>query len=365
MNKISFLKKSFVLFGMFAALCVSCKQDEEKEEKVVPSWTVNPAGVQNLPAVVLDGSASNVTDVLKSALKSTDSTLTAKNLVVMYFDDLSDTLVNSTAAKYGDLIISDLPLKLTFTASSLDENTSKNKVPGYYLGENCYKAGSYATTGCFTNSVIRQFKSIAKESDDIYIKSSQLMIQNPRPVFVLAKDTDDRYARSFFAKSSPDYINEIYKSSSKYTENFEDAVSYYKNNSVLIEGVNESHPDEFLAPERVFNIMDPASEDFPSVTKIVWFSLAWTEYKSESDGFFFVMHDEGAGEDKESALKNFDDGVAVAVKYVLENPDTILLVTSSALDGSSVPAYIWGNVTDAAKNTTSLLDFVKTMFEEE
>ena len=50
---------------------------------------------------------------------------------------------------------------------------------------------------------------------------------------------------------------------------------------------------------------------------------------------------------------------------MLENPDTILVVTSAALDGSTIPAFVLGNGVEKAKDCTTLLDFAKTMFEAE
>ena len=81
--------------------------------------------------------------------------------------------------------------------------------------------------------------------------------------------------------------------------------------------------------------------------------------------FAFVFYDSVDREDKEAALKNFDESVATAAKYVLENPDTILVVTSAALDGSTIPAFVLGNGVEKAKDCTTLLDFAKTMFEAE
>ena len=77
------------------------------------------------------------------------------------------------------------------------------------------------------------------------------------------------------------------------------------------------------------------------------------------EGFCAVVYDDAQSEDKEAALKNFDESVAVAAKYVLENPDTVLIVTSGVLDGSSIPAYALGNIPEEAVSASKLYDFVK------
>ena len=51
--------------------------------------------------------------------------------------------------------------------------------------------------------------------------------------------------------------------------------------------------------------------------------------------------------------------------YLHSNPNTILIVTSAALDGSTIPAFALGNNVEKGKDCKTLLDFVKTVVKED
>lgn len=373
---------------LVAAIFVSCKHPEiENKEKPMelkkgsvtleldagvsvktPDWTKNPKGKDKLPPVKEDGSASNVNVEIMAGIQNLPAKdIAAKNVIYMFFDNLTEDLITSTEEKYGELIINDLPQKMSFTAATKDENTDTNKVIGYYLADSCYKKLGYATTSLITNSVFRQFKGTLKTDSKDSDKISDMIIDNPRPVLVIAKDTAKNETKKACSIASPNYVNEIYKSSYKYTSDFKEAVSCYNSEEVFFMGFDENaHPDKNKMANGVINVFETEINTYPSAVQLVKFGLAWTESKADpDDGFAFVFYDSVDREDKEAALKNFDESVATAAKYVLENPDTILVVTSAALDGSTIPAFVLGNGVAKAKDCTTLLDFTKTMFKPE
>jgi len=382
MKKI-FMNKKLLGLCLFAVIFVSCNQPEiEKEPEMnlkkgnqtlaldagvsykTPDWTKNPKGNQSLPTVIENGSASNVnTKIMEGIKKLPAKDIAVKNVIFMFYENLTEDLIASAEDKYGELLTNDLPQKLLFTSQKLDENKDENKVIGYYLTDSCYKTMGYATTDLITNSVFRQFKGTytSDESDSRIIYN--MIMDNPRPILMLAKDTENELTKKECSLSSPSYVNEIYKSSYKYTPDFKEAVDCYNNDEVFFEGFDDyAHKDKRKRASAVLNIFDSSVTVFPSAVQSVKFGLAWTESKAESeDGFAFVFYDSAKREDKEAALKNFDESVAVAAKYVLENPDTILIVTSAALDGSKIPAFILGNNIEKGKAAATLLDYVKTV----
>ena len=392
------MKKKLVnmkLFGLciMTAISLSCKQpavdnknshDNEKKMELkkgntilnldagvsvkTPDWTKNPKGKKDLPSVKEDGSKSNVNvEIMTEINNLSGNNIDVKNVIFMLCENLTEDLLASTEEKYGELITNDLPLQMSFTAESLDNNTENNKIIGLYLAKKCFKKIGYATTGIITNSIFRQFKSILPSSSTDKELISEMLIKIPRPVILIGKDTEKEDAKKECSLSSPNYVNEIYKGAYKYTSNFNEAVSCYNSHDVFFEGFDSNdHKDIKTTANGVLNIFDSTVKDFPSAVQIVKFGLAWTETKADpDDGFAFVFYDSAEREDKEAALKNFDEAVATAAKYVLENPDTILIVTSAALDGSTIPAFVLGNGVEKAKDCTTLLDFTKTMFEAE
>lgn len=365
-----FINKKLLGLCLFAALFVSCNEPEvEMNIFKTPDWTKNPKGYQDLPAVIEDGSGSNVNEKIMTGIKNLPAKdISVKNVIFMFYENLSDDLIASAEKKYGDLITNDLPQKMSFTAQTLDETkNNEDKVIGWYLTDSCYKSMAYATTDLITNSVFRQFKgTLASDATESELVGEMIM-NNPRPVFMLAKDTASDKAKKLCSLASPNYVNEIYKSAYKYTSDFKEAVSCYNNNEVFFEGFDEvAHPDKNVTAKAVLNIFDSSVAEYPSNVQSLKFGLAWTESKAApEDGFAFVFYDSAKNEDKEAAFKNFDESVAVAAKYVLENPDTILIVTSAALDGSTIPAYVLGNDVEKGKDATTLLDYVKTIIKAE
>jgi hypothetical protein len=388
-----FMNKKLIGLCFLAAICVSCKHPSHEDisdptdneitmelkkgkstlkldagvSDKTPDWTKNPKGNGSLPSVKEDGSASNVNVQIMTGIKNLPAKdIAVKNVIFMFYENLTDDLIASAEEKYGELIINDLPQKLELTSSSIDKNKDIDTVIGYYLTDSCYKACGYATTGLITNSIFRQFKgSFGVDTSDPLLINSILMA-NPRPVCVIAKDTVKNEAKKGCSPASSNYTNEIYKSSFKYTSDFEEAVSCYKSEDVFFEGCDDAHKDKRTEANGLFTIFDSSVTVYPSIVQSVKFGLAWTESKADPDeGFAFVFYDSAERNDKEAALKNFDEGVAVAAKYVLENPDTILIVTSAALDGSTIPAFMLGNNVEEGKECTTLLDFVKTIIKPE
>lgn len=136
------------------------------------------------------------------------------------------------------------------------------------------------------------------------------------------------------------------------------------NEEVTIYGIpgDSEHSDYLANPRGVYTFYKAATAVYPSPVQSMAYALALTETKCDEEGFFVVFYDDAAGEDKNAELKNFDEAVIAASKYVLENPDTVLVVTSAALDGSKIPAYVLGNIPETAKSAATLLDFTKALF---
>jgi hypothetical protein len=383
MKKINY--KKLLGLCLVAAFFVSCKQPEGENGNTMelkigkftlaldagvscktPDWTKNPKGNQSLPAVIENGSASNVNANIMTGIKKLPANdISVKNVIFMFYENLNDDLIESTEEKYGELITNDLPQKLTFTAQKLDENKNEDNVIGFYLTDSCYKKIGYATTDLISNSVFRQFKgTYGSDSSDLDLVN-HMIIELPRPIFMLARDTANENTKSVCSVSSSSYVNEIYKSEYKYTSDFKEAVDCYNNEEVLFQGFS-GHPDKKVSVRGVFNVFDSSVTVYPSAVQSLKLGLALTESKADpEDGFAFVFYDSAKRDDKEAALKNFDESVAVAAKYVLENPDTILIVTSAALDGSKIPAFMLGNSVEKGKDAATLLDFVKTVIQAE
>ncbi len=362
--------KSFIsIIVCFAAvLLISCDDDNTGNSEMevlnveIPEWSVNPLyGAENIPALIFNGSASNFNETIKAEIKKTPVNIDVKNVIFMFFDGLTDELIASTKEKSnGELLLNELPVKMTFTAQNLNENVDEAKVVGKLLSFSpYYKICSYVTNTSVANDFFRQFRAslTSEESEDDRVH--QVVCGNPRPSFLLAKDT-----KSGRAKNESADLNDFWKSTVKFVTDFKDAVDCYGNPEIVIPG-EEGHPTYTTDNLKgLFCVYPYNAAVYPSPIQSMAFTLAYTETKAKAEGFFVVFYNNVQGTDKEKELKTFDEAVIAASKYVLENPDTILVVTSAALDGSSIPVYALGNIPEAAKSSTSLLDFVKAAVPE-
>ena len=357
-----------------AVFFVSCEDDNKEDytdmydlDVTIPEWSVNPEGIQDLPALVFGSGETNLNDRIIEEVTKNAEVSDPLNIIFMFFNGISDELISSAAQKYedaGGVLLSSFPEKLTFTAPALNENTDSQKVPGLYL-DKIFKKGAYLTTGSIVNNVFRQFKGTYSSDSDVVDIIDDLVTKLPRPVFFLAKDTDSDTAKIETSPSSSAYTNEFYKSMYKVVYSFKDAVDCFDNQEVLIEGFDANHVDEYVEPRGVYTIYPASARVYPSPLESMAYALAYTESNREIEtGFYVVFYDDAAGSDKEAELKEFDEAVIAASKYVLENPDTILVVTDSAFDGSEIPAYVLGTVSDEAKTAGNLLDFLKAVIKK-
>jgi hypothetical protein len=81
----------------------------------------------------------------------------------------------------------------------------------------------------------------------------------------------------------------------------------------------------------------------PSFRRETAFSLAWMQsIQDDVDGFTLLLSYSPSSALDASGAKDFDEGVAVAVKFVLENPDTALLICGCPVDGSAETVCFYG-----------------------
>lgn len=380
MKKIFSINK--IVSVCFASLLlISCEESKNSNTESIldrgisnvsiPAYEIGENGLKEISELVLNGSSSNISSNVKEELKNLPSVNDAKNIIFMFFDGLTEDLIEETESeykdspKYGELLLNDLPLKLTFTSDKIDDNTSESNIIGDYLFDECHRYGSYVAQGCCINSVFRQFQNSKPLSSTETTLVYSLFNGGSRPIFIIAKDTESGEAISQTSPESSYYTNSFYKAEVKRVTNFKDAVSCYQNDQVLINAIpgDGEHGDKYVNPRGVYTIYPSDTKEYPSPIQSMAYTLAYMADKSDLDGFFTVFYDDAAGEDKHAELKNFDEAVIAASKFVLENPDTVLVVTSATLDGSQIPAYIFGNVPESAKQETRLINFVKAIIK--
>ena len=318
----------------------------------IPKWEIQDDGYHNIPDVVAEGKATEVTRTLKAGLRNSPGYKRAKNLIVMVCEGLTQDLIDSSSSRYGEVLLSSFPLSgKTISRFS----SSEGEILVDYLRNDLDKTmtGITSSGDVATNSMRRMTTDLGNDASDISVYGAQFNL-NPSLVFVMGLGDFDTQ----FDPNEATYLNEVVKSHGKKVESFEEAISLYRNNNVQF--VHASH-NETGQVNKLFNIYKDENT-MPSFRQETAFSLAWMNDKKDIDGFcLFLSYCSGSPLD-DSGVQDFDEGVAVAVKYVLENPDTALLICGCPADGSEAEVCLFGLGKDVSVHNT-LFECVSSLFD--
>lgn len=339
---------SLTIALLLAGLC-SCKQEtapeitiSEGEETatlnagisgvVIPKWEKDTSGLQDLPEILLSGTETGVTKALKAALLNPPKLKKANNLIVMVCEDMTSDLIEESARKYGELILKSFPIK-GFTES--DFNSPEDDLLVDYILNDLEKdpTGIVAFGSTATNSMRRMTTDKNNDATERAVCDDQFKL-NPPLKFVMGQGTFDES----FDEGSAGYINEVYKSSGKMVKTLAEAVSLYRNENVHFEYGDLQHDGSVAKLYTVFENDDT----LPSFRQEVAFSLAWIQDKMDEDGFCLLMTYSPSAALDGNGIQDFDEGVVVAAKYALENPDTAILVLGCPSDGSKSQVCFYG-----------------------
>ena len=341
MKRKTVLLISLIAVLLLAGLC-ACKQEVTPEEPVnndpIPKWEKSENGLQNLPDINTSGTATGVTEALVNGLNNPPTFTSAKNLIVIVCEGLTSELINGSTSQ---LILSSLPVKGSTSSKFTD---AENQTLADHIINDLFKlkTGIMAWGETSANSMRRMTttddNSVAKPT----VNYNQFML-NPPLVYIMGKgDFEDAFAA--------DSLNLMYKSRGKAVSTLEEAIPLYKNEEVAFSAIGHETVENAVA--KLYTIFE-SDQTLPSFRQEMSFSLSWMQsvmhYK---DGFALLASYSPSSALDAAGLKDFDEGVAIAVKYVLENPDTALLICGCPVDGSvaTVPFFGIGKGV-AAKST--------------
>jgi len=347
MKRVTVILFSLLISLLLAGLC-SCKQEvspEEPQETMVeiPAWEKSEDGLQNLPDAVLYGTGTNVSDALKSGVKNGPEFDEAKHLIVMVCEGLTSELIDSARNKYGELML-DCLVKGTTTSKYTSES---GLLLVNYIQDSLYKTMTGITAmGDVSCNSLRRITTKKNNSDSreaVYYDQFLLPGSNSRLAFVMGKGDFD----NVFSPGSAEYMNEVYKSSAMKVSSLSDATDLYKKEVHFSCGV-EQHDGPVMMLYTIFG----NEKDLPSFKVETAFSLAWLQSIEDEDGFCDILsYSPSSGLDSKG-VKEFDEAVAIAVKFVLENPDTALLICGCPEDGSEKEVCFYGLGKDVSAQST-------------
>ena len=353
-------RKTVILISLIAVLLLAglcaCKQEVTPEEPKpqplnsdsVPGWEKSNDGLQNLPAINVSGTETGITEALINGLKNPPTFKNAKNLIVIVCEGLTSELIE---AESGESVLKNLPVKGTTTSKF----TSEGKILADYVINDLFKTktGIAAWGELSTNSMRRMTTTDDNEASKAKVSYDQFEPINGISISMTVGKGD-------FSEvdSSADQLNEIYKSSAVIVNTLEDAIALYKKDDYYF--YFDEARQHYGAVKKLYTIFEN-EEALPSFRKEAAFSLAWMQSIMDDDGFALFMSYSPASALDAAGLKDFEEGVAVAAKYVLENPDTVLLICGCPIDGSeaTVPFYGLGKGVSAQ---STLYECVSSLF---
>ena len=291
---------------------------------VIPSWEKMEDGYQNIPEIELSGTKTCVSKALKAGLKNPPELKKAKSLIVMVCEGMTSELIESSVSKYGEILLNSFPVKDNTQSKFTSED---DELLVDYVRNDIYKelSGIVAFGNTATNS-LRRMTTTKSNSDSIEDVCTSQFRLNPSLKFVMGEGVFDE----MFNEGSSEYLNEVYKSNGKKVETLAEAIPLYKNDNVHFESGDDEHDGPV---SKLYTIFESDST-LPSFGQEVAFSIAWMQAKMDEDGFCLLMSYSPSSALDEGGVQDFDEGVAVAVKYALENPDTAILICGCPVDGS-------------------------------
>ena len=355
MKSFSVLLISLIAVLLLAGLC-ACKQEFTPEEPQnndpIPKWEKSDDGLQNLPDINTAGTGTGVTEALVNGLKNPPVFTEAKNLIVLVCEGLTSELIESTASQHGELLLSSFPIKGTTSSKFTD---AKGKTIASYIINDQYKlkTGIMAWGETSANSLRRMTTSDDNNADRATVNFNQFML-NPPLVYVMGKG-DFKEAFDY------DSLNLMYKSSGKAVATLEEAIPLYKNEEVVFTAAG--YDPHTGSVSKLYTIFESGAT-LPSFRREMAFSLAWMQSVMHfRDGFCLLSSYSPSSALDSNCVKDFDEGVAVAVKFVLENPDTVLLICGCPADGSEAQVCFFGLGKGVTEQST-LFECVSSLYSE-
>ena len=319
---------SLIAVLLLAGLC-ACKQEVTPEEPQnndpIPKWEKSDDGLQGLPDIDTSGTGTGVTEALVNGLKNPPELKDVKNLIVMVCEGLTTELIDDS------FILNSMPVKGTTSSVFADGDKT---LADYLINDQFrFQTGIVCWGDLSTNSMRRMTTTDDNDVPGKTVNDHQFNFSNWVIKYMMGiGDFQDAF--------SSDRLNNIYKSSAVTATTLDEVIPLYKKEDYHFY-FDKAHEHE--GPVSKLYTIFLNENTLPSFRRETAFSLAWMQsIQDDFDGFTLLLSYSPSSELDASGAKDFDEGVAVAVKFVLENPDTALLICGCPVDGSAETVCFYG-----------------------
>ena len=348
--------------------------------ETTPTWTSKDPGTVTVPAAVLKGDGKTIVtnysqdllDAMNTAMNTPGYFKPVKNVIIIIGDGMGITHVRASEKWSGDLIMTKLPY-IGAAETSTRENIS---VTDSAAGGTALSTG-YKTTKLFAamdaeGNNLKTVSELARENGKLVgiVTNSTLPDATPADYSVHNKNRSqgwDKVAEQqvvfgadLFMGNGYDYYYSFFNSGSPlYTFTQTNDMKLYYLAADVVSHFNDSSKmwAAFPATKNKFARFDSTNAKYPNLPQMTSYALAWLDAHDTSDQGFVVMIENtytdyfGHGSNPADGspntygivkeVQNCDEAVAIALKYVLEHPDTALIVTADHETGNAMLLSNW------------------------
>ena len=358
----------------------------------VPAWTKSD-NTYSLPELSLHGEASNITPELKAALADAVAKgnffKKPKNFIVMIGDGMGVSQIVAATKFRGDLIMNELPYRAVSNSFLRGVNNMSGDVTDSGAGGTKISTG-YRTTKLFAamdgeGNELQSLSELARSKGKKVgvVTNAELPDATPADFSVHSKnrsqgwnkicDMQVLFGADLFMGGTNESLTSAISSLTplsgktiKRNTKFSNAIAALDNEDLMW--------NLFSGGDTTYARWDSTSTKSPSLQQALALSLTRLQKTSGDEGFFLMFENTytdiyGHANAKfmkttkvsnnvvgiVNEVKNFDEAVAIALKFVLENPDTVLLITADHETGDMEFRKNWesSEITDNRVKATS------------
>lgn len=344
-----------------------------------PMWKSKDTGTVTVPDAVLQGDGvsptTNVTDGLKealaTALNTPDYFKPVKNVIVIISDGMGITHVQASEKWSGELIMTQLP-----NIGASNTRTREGDVTDSAAGGTALSTG-YKTTKLFASmdaegNNLKSVSELARKQGKLVgiVTNAELADATPAVYSVHNKNRSQGWTKMcqqqvvfgadlFMGNGYTDYSGYFNSSSALYHFTTENNIKLYSTAEKIVNNFNDDAKmwAIFNGTANQFARFDTADKTKPNLQQMTAYALSWLDAHADDDKGFVVMientytdHFGHGNTPKDSSANTFgivkevqstDEAVAIALKYVLEHPDTALIVTADHETGNTTLGKGW------------------------
>ena len=342
------------------------------EEPII--WTSKDEGTVTVPDAVLQGDfeteVTNVTPELKQALATAIATpdyfKDPKNIIVIISDGMGITHVRASEVWSGELIMTQLPNIGVATTLTREGIYTDSAAGGTALSTGYKTTKLFAAMDAEGND-LKSVSELAREQGKLVgiVTNAELADATPAVYSIHNKNRSQGWTKMceqevvfgadlFMGNGYGDYSTYFSSTSNElYPITQANNMKLYRQASDLV-----NHFDDDIKMWAVFGgtankfaRFDTTSKNYPNLQQMTAYALAWLDAHDKEDNGFIVMIENtytdhfghgnvpSDGSDNTYGIvkevQSTDEAVAIALKYVLEHPDTALIVAADHETGAT------------------------------